>query len=420
MKRAVQEARELKKELVLLRQEKEELRAAAQKIPPTVSGGKEPIRHGSKERYAEKQGSNKAADLKLKQLVQTLTAQNKELTSSMSELQQQVAALESQNSTSIENSMAALALKDREIEGLVDELKKTKHASDEIKRKCHKIVKEKKEEAQRALQENEQLACCVKTLQTQLAALPQLKKQLERAKEKRVDVAEVWQKKLEQRDQAFLREEEASKQKLDASAAQITELMKDKLELQARLDELEVKLGTIDSNHASELSRASQRVCDLETAMNQLKEALATQEAAAQEAKRAEVVARETQEQETRLRQLAEDAADAVEIRAEKAERDLVKAQKQLERLEEALKARGVTLDYLLKQQIPVSIAGRTPSSDRDNNKTKIGSTSKKADSTGISGSTRAKAMVKSRFPTEDAKATSRTRLRRNTNNQEE
>lgn len=204
---------------------------------------------------------------------------------------------------------------------------------------------------ERALQENEQLARNAKKLQGQLALLPQLKKKLEHAKENRADVAEVWQKKLEQRDQAFLREEEASKQKLAESVAQITKLVDEKLELREKVDELEHRLRNIVSKHKSELSQESRRMEALEASVIQLKEKLVAAAAAAQEAERAEVVTRETQEQETRLRQLAEDAADAVEIRAEKAERDLAQARMQLDRLEEALKARGVTLDYLLKQQ---------------------------------------------------------------------
>ncbi|EEY54497.1 uncharacterized protein PITG_08156 [Phytophthora infestans T30-4] len=65
MKRAVQETRELKKELVLLRQEKEELRLAARKnlLSASISSGKETTRGGSagpnRDNQSGKQGSNK-------------------------------------------------------------------------------------------------------------------------------------------------------------------------------------------------------------------------------------------------------------------------------------------------------------------------------------------------------------------------
>ncbi|KAG2502975.1 hypothetical protein BBO99_00009658, partial [Phytophthora kernoviae] len=351
MKRAVQEARELKKELVLLRQEKEELRVAAHKnavSPPPASGGKATSHCGQ---TTPTQNSNKAAELKLKRQIQLLTARNTELDTAIQELQQQVSELESQKTAALAQSTADVAERGQEIVALQSELRKAKLAADETKRKCQKLVKEKKEEAQRALQENEQLERCTKTLQSQLALLPQLKRQLEHAKEKRADVAEVWQKKLEQRDQAFLREEEASKRKLAESTAQVEQLSEEKHDLLERLKELESKLHGIDNNHKTELRHEALRFDELEAATKQLREELLAAQFVSEEAERAEVVARETQAQETRLRQLAEDAADAVEARAENAERDLVQARAQLGRLEDALKARGVTLDYLLKQQ---------------------------------------------------------------------
>jgi chromosome segregation ATPase len=357
MKRAVQEARELKKELVLLRQEKEELRLAARKsaVSAPGSGGKEASRYdhkeligASKDNQAGRQGSNAAVELKLRKKIETLGARNAELESSTTELQQQVSALETRAAAEIARSNADLEEKGREIATLQGELKKTKLAADETKRKCQKMLKEKRDEAQRALQENEQLARCAKTLQGQLALLPQLKRQLQHAKERRADVAEVWQHKLEQRDQAFLREEEASKHKLAESVARTAELTEEKQDLQTRVAELERKLHDVGSNHEDELRHGELRVNELESATKQLQQRLRAAEAAARAAEQAQVEARETQQQETRLRQLAEDAADAVEARAAKAERALAQAHVQLHRLEDALKARGVTLDHLL------------------------------------------------------------------------
>ncbi|KAJ8544503.1 hypothetical protein ON010_g11764 [Phytophthora cinnamomi] len=412
MKRAVLEARELKKELVLLRQEKEELRATVAQKDPS-SSGQESSRNGPRDTQAAKQSSSKVAELKLKQQLQTLTARNKEIEASLNELQQQVTELNAQNAAITDQSAASLVGKEQEIAVLQEGIKKSKLAVDETKRKCQKILKEKREEMERALQENEQLARNTKTLQGQLAQLPQLKKKLEHAKEKRAGVAEVWQKKLEQRDRAFLREEEATKLKLAESTAKITKLTEDKLEIQERLNELELTLRKVDANHKCELSQESRRMKELEAKVTQLQEKLVEAEATAQEAERAEGVARETQEQETRLRQLAEDAADAVEVRAEKAERDLAQARMQLNRLEEALKARGVTLDYLLKQQTPVSISSRTIVADRGTSSK--GNTLKKT----TRDPARSKLVGKSRLSAEDGKVC-RVRMGRGNNNQEE
>ncbi|KAL4157728.1 hypothetical protein PRNP1_003513 [Phytophthora ramorum] len=412
MKRAVQEARELKKELVLLRQEKEELRSAARKEPTHY--GRKGSPGSSRDNQTAKQGSNRAVDLKLRQQIQTLTARNAALEASTL---QQVSDVEAEKAAVIAQSSADLEEKEQEIAALRDELKKTKLVIDETKRKCQKMLKEKREEAQRALQENEQLARCAKTLQGQLALLPQLKKQLEHAKEKRADVAEVWQKKLEQRDQAFLREEEVGKQKLAESAAQIAELMEDKHDLQAKLEQLERKLWEVANDHQTESRHENQRLSKLEITTKQLQEKVLAAEAAAREAEQAQVVARETQEQETRLRQLAEDAADAVEARAEKAEHDLAEAQTQLGRLEEALQARGVTLDYLLTRQTPISTAGRRLPTNGMN---RASSTIRKPLSSTSRDPARSRATVKVRAPDGDAKAPSRTKVGRSNNNEEE
>ncbi|RLN95373.1 hypothetical protein BBJ28_00024026, partial [Nothophytophthora sp. Chile5] len=376
MKRAVQEARELKKELVLLRQEKEQLRAAAQKnVVSTPGSGRtsaRPKEAGASTATSDVSvtSSNKAVELKLKQQIRNLTAEKSELESSAQELQQEVSQLEQQEKATIAQATADLAEKQQEVSALQDELKKLKQEADETKRKCQKMLRDKREETQRALQENEQLARCTKTLQSQLALLPQLKKQLEHANEKRVGAAEGWQKKLEQRDQAFLREEAASKRKEAERIAQISQLQEEKHELQERLEGLELKLRGIDGEQQASLRHEGQRFEELAVATKRLQEELSVARDAATEAERAQGVAKETQLQETRLRQLAEDAADAVEVRAEKAEQELARARTQLERLEEALKTRGVTLDYLLKQQTPVSVPGRPAiaSKSRSNN----------------------------------------------------
>ncbi|KAI9979823.1 hypothetical protein PInf_027824 [Phytophthora infestans] len=408
MKRAVQETRELKKELVLLRQEKEELRLAARKnlLSASISSGKETTRGGSagpnRDNQSGKQGSNKTVELKLRQQIHHLTARNSNLETRTNELQQQVSDLEAQKAAEVAQFTANLEEKDHKVTSLHAELKKTKTAVDETKRRCQKMLKEEREKAQRALQENEQLVCCTKTLQSQLALLPQLKRRLEYAKEKRANAVEVWQKKLEKRDQAFLREEDASKQKLAESAAHIAELSDEKEKLQVQVEELEQKLRDVDSNHQTEMRHEANRLAELESATGQLQEKLLKAETAIREAEQAEIVARETQEQETRLRQLAEDAADAVDVRAEKAEQDLAQAQMQLSRLEEALKARGVTLAYLLKQQTPVSLASRS-SSTKSTSKTRASCTGKHPVPMAVKDPSRSKTMVKSRVSGEDS-----------------
>ncbi|KAJ8575013.1 hypothetical protein ON010_g4201 [Phytophthora cinnamomi] len=301
LKRAVLATRALKEELVVLRQENEGLRAGNQQC--TSDGGKQSANH-------LKDGQT-----------QRLTIRNKVLESSVCAPQLQVAG------TAIDHSIGALSEKDRKIAALEDELARVKHVADDTNRQCQSLLKEKRDEAQRALQENEQLARCAKTLQSQLALLPQLKKQLELAKEKRAGVDSEWQKKLEQRDQSLLQGEEACKQKLAESAAQIEQLTKEKLELKVKLDRLEHALRKIDTNHDSELSQEPRCMNELETSMNQLQERGMATEATAKEAERGEVVKREAREHGTRLRQLAADASDAVEVLAEKVEHDLVQVQ---------------------------------------------------------------------------------------------
>ncbi|KAL7694434.1 hypothetical protein Plhal304r1_c001g0000221 [Plasmopara halstedii] len=356
MRRAVKESRELKKELVVLRQEKEDLKMVARKQALLAASGNKEVPRGGNAGPNNKfvrgdQEHQKAVVLKLKQQVQDLITKNTDLETDNNKMQQQI--FEYVNSADLEK-------RTREIISLSDELKKSKLVVNETKRKCQKLLREKEEELQRAIQENAQLTCCTRTLQSQLASLPQLKKQLEHAKERRNDAAEVWRKKLELRDEAFLRAEEVSKQNLIKSAAQVAGVTDEKEHLQARLEELERKFYDVNVSHQTELSLTTHCRRELESTIKQLQQKLLAAETATYEAERATVVARETQRQETRFRQLAEDAADAVEIRAEKAERDLAHAQMQLEHLEEALKARGITFEYLLKLQTSGSSSGQS------------------------------------------------------------
>lgn len=360
MKRAVQEARELKKELVLLRQEKDEMRAAMRKQVLTGtsaavdSDGCETARsaHTGSAAATAAATAAKTAEKKLQRKVDKLSEENAQLLERSQELERQVASLEQQNETAVsiaEESSGELKSTRRELALAQDESKKAKSATEELKRKYQKMLKEKKDEVQRALQENEQLSRCAETLEKQLEVLPQLKKQLQLAKDKSAGVSDEWQRKMEQRNEAFLQQEDANKQKLVAAAAEVSQLLEKKQTLQEHIDELRERLAASEAELEAESRASSERITKLEVAVQRLQEKRLAAEEVAKEAEQARAIAEETQAQETRLRQLAEDAADAVEIRAEKSEQQLEQMKTRLTQLENALKARGITFDYLLK-----------------------------------------------------------------------
>uniref|UniRef100_K3X8H3 Uncharacterized protein n=1 Tax=Globisporangium ultimum (strain ATCC 200006 / CBS 805.95 / DAOM BR144) TaxID=431595 RepID=K3X8H3_GLOUD len=357
MKRAVHETRELKKELVLLRQEKEELRGELEARKHAVSTPSSDTKKHD-ETSAVTAAATKAAEKKFQSQIQKLTAELADWKASYEQLKSDTSDELQEKSELLTQRDHELKQKAKEMAALEDELKKVKLVSEDTKRKYQKAVKEKKEDLQKTLLENEHLARCKETLERQLELLPQLKKQLQYAKDKQSGVAEDWQKRLEQREQAFLRQEEDNKRELAAKQQVIVQLEHEKEELRAQLDELTSNVYENEVAHETKQRQDAEKFELLVASTKALQEKLLAAMQDAKEAQATKQIAEETLAQESRLRQMADDAADAVEARALKLEAQLEQLQQQLVQLEKALKARGITLDYLLK----------TPSGTSSNN----------------------------------------------------
>lgn len=352
MKRAVKEARELKGELVLLRQEREELRAELQARKHAVSApGSDPKKAGSHNNSgdAATAAASKAAEKKLQQQLQKLTADNTELRDKHERLEDDTSALLQEKDALLAQSDEELKKKTRDTLAIEDELKKLRVVSEETKRKYQKMVKEKKEDLAKSLQENEQLARCKETLERQLELLPQLKKQLQYAKDKSSGVADDWHKKLELRDQAFLRQDDENKKQVVELQAAISSLQDENEQLRGQLDTLTSQVYENEQRFDAKQRKHVEKFENLVTTTKALQEKLVRALDELSEAQQTAQIAQETLVQESKLRQMADDAADAVEARALKIETQLEQSTLQLEKLENALKTRGITFDFLLK-----------------------------------------------------------------------
>lgn len=338
MKRAVQEAREVKKELVLLRQENEELRKL--KTSPSTTSLDESVL-----------AAHKAAVKKLQHQIDKLDAERAAGDQRAQGLEDELAELQCERDDLTQQLKAALSAHERERVALEGELKKVHSTMDETKRKYQKLIREKKEEVQRALQENEQLAKCTETLQRQLELLPQLKKQLQNAKDRMSGSSDDWQKKLDAREQAFLSQAQDNKQQLEEKEREIERLQRITEELQDHVNAVESRAQEIEESYTAKLEREGDRLQELISLTTRLQSKLDTALDAAKDAERAKASAEETMKQEIYLRETAQDAADAVEARAEKLDQQLETACRQLEQVEKALKTRGITFDYLLKHE---------------------------------------------------------------------
>ncbi|KAF1330511.1 hypothetical protein FI667_g5100, partial [Globisporangium splendens] len=313
MKRVVHEARELKKELVLLRQEKEELRGELDARRHAVSvPSSETKKHGEATTAA-----TKAAEKKFQSQIQKLTAELAEWKANYEQLKSESSDVLQEKSELLTQRDHELKQKTKEMAALEDELKKVKFVSEDTKRKYQKAVKEKKEDLQKTLLENEHLARCKETLERQLELLPQLKKRLHYAKDKQSGVVEDWQKRLEQREQAFLRQEEDNKHELVAKQQVIVQLEHEKEELRAQLDELTSNVYENEVAHETKQRQDAEKFELLVTSTKALQEKLLAAMQDVKDAQVAKQIAEETLARESRLRQMADDAADAVEVRAE-------------------------------------------------------------------------------------------------------
>lgn len=392
MKRAVQEARELKKELVLLRQEKEELRSELQARKHAVSAPGDAKKAAPDDVTA---AAVKAAEKKLQQQIQKLTAENAALREQLEQFAADSTALVDEKTAMLAQTELELKKSLKDVAALEDEAKKLRIVSDETRRKYQKLVKEKKEDLAKSLQENEHLARCKETLERQLELLPQLKKQLQYAKDKSSGVAEDWQKKLETREQAFVRHEAESKQQITALQHEVVALEDDKEQLRAQLDELTSRVYENEQRHDATQRKQAEQYDHAVATTKSLQEQLRRATTELEDARDAQRIADETLAQESKLRQMADDAADAVEARALKCETQLADALEQLAQLESALQTRGITRDFLLK-------APQSSTSNNNNSRSAPASTEKRRDTKAIerpetSASASAKRDVKAR-----------------------
>ncbi|KAJ0412640.1 hypothetical protein ATCC90586_002270 [Pythium insidiosum] len=369
MKRAVQEARELKKELMVMRQEKEELRSENRKATLTAATTPSPGGVTTKEdlhkQLAQEKSKRKELRAEVTRLQQALDDASKAAEQRAVDAQHQVAKLENE----VERARQETLQRDQEIRALQEEVKKQRAATEDAKRKLQRAIKDKKDEFQRLLDENEQLAKRNEELQRHVDDTTKLRRQVERAKEKQSSVVEEWQRKLEQREQAFLRQEETNRRELAERQEAMDALRVECQSLRHRIDQLEGELERQSGEHERRLRDEEKKRDDMMMAMAQQQERLLTLKDAGRAADRARLDAEARLAKEAELRETAEAAADAVESRMSNLEQQLSRATEQLAQVDRALQKKGITLEYLLKRVPgPSSNNGGTSPHERDEN----------------------------------------------------
>ncbi|GLD98439.1 hypothetical protein PINS_up007136 [Pythium insidiosum] len=366
MKRAVQEARELKKELMLMRQEKEEQRSETRKATlaaaTTPTPGGVTTKEDLQKQLTKEKTKHKELQTEITRLQQALEETTAAAQQRETEWQRQVAEKEKD----IEYARQETLQREHEARALQEELKKQRAATEDTKRKLQRATKEKKEELQRLLEENEQLAKRNEELQRHVDDAVKLRRQVDRAKEKQSSVAEEWQRKLEQREQAFLRQEEANRRELLERQQAMDAMQTECQSLRDRVTDLEGELAQQSGQHERRLRDEEKKRDDMLVAMAQLQERLLTLKDAGRAADRARLDAEARLAKETELREIAEAAADAVESRTSKLEQRLCHATEQLAQVERALQKKGITLDYLLKRGGTSNNAGVSPRDRED------------------------------------------------------
>lgn len=347
MKRAVHEARELKKELMIMRQEKEELKAESKKIVLTAATTPAPV--VTKDDLQKKLNQEKT---KRKELSTQLAQTQRELENAREQSDFHAAELtkqQRQSQDSTQRLQDEVQRRQKECEAQVDEIKKHKAAADEAKRKYQRVAKDKKEELQQLVDENAQLTKRCESLERLTDENVKLRRQLDKAKSHKGGVADEWQRKLDQREQAFLRQEQDNKRLVVEKQAEIESLAAERDALSEKIHELESDAVEMKKDFESRLQQEQARYQDLVTATKQLQERLLTLKEGGRAADKARLEAEARLVREVEMREAAEAAADAVESRTLKLEGQLQVAQDQLERIERALKSKGITLDYLLQ-----------------------------------------------------------------------
>jgi DNA repair exonuclease SbcCD ATPase subunit len=337
MKRAVGESRELKKELMLMRQEKEELKKALAEQKQSEDRLKFDLMNATRK---------KSDDKKVLKEMEKLQVQTQENEEKHLQLEQEMKFLLARANEKLDEKQRRVDQLEKKALQNQEEIIELKKTIEELKRKSCKTINEKQAELQKHLYENEQLSKHVGSLQDELDEVQQAMKVLEKQKEKSIHAMEE----LTERIQKSHKEEldkmmdkcATMAQEVKAGKEEKAQIVKELKDAEDEIDHVNTKLKDFKRQQED---KYEQLVDTTKSLQEKLLIAVEAKEEAIQEAEDAKCNLKE----QVHLRSAVEKQAQRSELHAQNLQRDLDGLRENMIKIEKALNSRGITMDFLLE-----------------------------------------------------------------------
>ncbi|OQR93578.1 hypothetical protein ACHHYP_02435 [Achlya hypogyna] len=350
MKRAMKEATELKKELMIMRREKEEL---LDRTKVTEVTAPKSVRQPTDDLLKKLARRDKEIELCKQSLIEKEAAAE----ASAAQVQQLQTLLERAGVTSAALQQQADEAMDAAKKAAI-ELRQLKLSSDETKKKLQKSIKELKEEKQTLVAENAQLTQRLDEAASANAQTSQLKKQLQQARERLATIVADHDARVGQlaashaaamQELSAAHDREISRQ-LQAQAASHANELAEKLEATSMVSQIEKEKEQVRADAHRRLQEELQ--IEKEENVDLL-----------QHEKDAAVAAKAKAEEWSAK---AEKAADACEAQALKFKEEWMALDEKLAVVDGALRRRGISMDFLLKKKPVPSSNNNSAEADDD------------------------------------------------------
>ncbi|RHY89562.1 hypothetical protein DYB37_006210 [Aphanomyces astaci] len=232
------------------------------------------------------------------------------------------------------------------------DLRQAKSSLDELKRKHQKAAKDWKDERHALVAENAQLTQRQDELQSAAGQSAQLKKQLAQTRDRLTSIAHEYEERQLEREATH-----------DATVKGINQSWQTKLDAVMAASVCDVAAASrdakaaADATHAAVIGRLHEELhlekeenVDLLQTVKSLQDKLVVLQDVAREAELAKQQALVDAQQARDMCTTAEDAADACESHARKYKEEGAAMEEQLHLIDNALKLRGISIDFLLKK----------------------------------------------------------------------
>ncbi|OQR82059.1 hypothetical protein THRCLA_23249 [Thraustotheca clavata] len=367
MKRAMKEATELKKELMLMRKEKAEWRFVVDLVcqsneiassQRTTEAPPKSVKHSSDDLL--KKLNRREKDIE--QLNQTLLDKDAAIEGGNQQQLQLQTQLDKATSASIE-LQRQLDEANESNKKTIMELRQQKLASEEARKKYQKNIKDLKDEKQQLVAENTQLTQRLEDSTSANAQTNQLKKQLQQARERLSTVVQEQDIRMQQLSgnhslavQELTKEHE---EELKNQAQKLNEKyendIQEKVQATSMLSQIEKEKEQVRADALrrlqEELKIEKEENVDLLQTVKSLQDKLRLVSEMLCEADRAKAEAEAEKERVMTMSSKLEHAADVCEAQAQKYKEEWIALEEKLAVVDAALRRRGISMEFLLKKK---------------------------------------------------------------------